>query len=289
MKTRVELNEEKQEEIEKEEKTNKRKKRIKITLLIILPLILFISISYFILTYIGNINVIVREYPIYSNKVTNDFNGLKIVHFSDILYPSVNIDKIKKTINVINNTNPDIVIFTGNIINKDINISNEKELLINEFKNIKAKYGKYAIKGLFDNNDALEVLKNSSFEILDNTITKIYINNSYINIVGYTNKNDLSIDDKYTIFLTSYPDNTDNIINYYNPDLILTGYSLNGNINLPFIGGLIKYNNAKKYYNRHYEIGNTKLFISGGIGNKNINFRLFNHPSINFYRLRISQ
>ena len=33
------------------------------------------------------------------------------------------------------------------------------------------------------------------------------------------------------------------------------------------------------------KIDNTKLYISGGIGNSVLNFRLFNKPSFNLYRL----
>ncbi len=43
--------------------------------------------------------------------------------------------------------------------------------------------------------------------------------------------------------------------------------------------GSLKYNNA------YYKIGNTDMYISGGIGTSNYSFRWFNKPSINLYRL----
>ena len=43
---------------------------------------------------------------------------------------------------------------------------------------------------------------------------------------------------------------------------------------------------ALEYYDSYYDIDNTKLYISNGIGVNNINFRLFNTPSFNFYRLK---
>ena len=42
---------------------------------------------------------------------------------------------------------------------------------------------------------------------------------------------------------------------------------------------------GKKYYNEYYKISDTNLYISGGIGNSVLNFRLFNRPSFNLYRL----
>ena len=71
----------------------------------------------------------------------------------------------------------------------------------------------------------------------------------------------------------------------YKPNLILAGHSHNGQIRLPIIGGLTKFEEAKKYSNSKYNIDNTTLFISGGLGTSKYEFRLFNHPSINFYRL----
>ena len=43
----------------------------------------------------------------------------------------------------------------------------------------------------------------------------------------------------------------------------------------------------KKYYDPYYKIDNTDLYISGGIGVSNFNFRLFNRPSYNLYRFKI--
>ncbi len=92
------------------------------------------------------------------------------------------------------------------------------------------------------------------------------------------------MDNLYTIVLTHEPDNTKKIINN-KPDLILAGHSLNGQIRLPLIGGLKKFESAKKYSNSKYKINDTTLFVSNGLGTTNQEFRLFNHPSINFYRL----
>ena len=68
-------------------------------------------------------------------------------------------------------------------------------------------------------------------------------------------------------------------------NLILAGHSHHGQIRLPLIGAIILPDGAKKYYNGYYEFNKTKLYISNGIGTSTINFRLFNKPSFNLYRI----
>ena len=88
----------------------------------------------------------------------------------------------------------------------------------------------------------------------------------------------------YKILLTHYPDSVTSVLKY-NFDLIASGHSLNGQVRLPFIVGIVLPNGAKKYYKEYYKLNNTDLYISSGIGTSQISFRLFNRPSINFYRL----
>ena len=72
---------------------------------------------------------------------------------------------------------------------------------------------------------------------------------------------------------------------YPTTDLFLAGHSHNGQINIPYIGGLIKKEGSQKYINEFYQINESKLYISSGIGTNGNGFRLFCRPSINFFRL----
>ena len=75
---------------------------------------------------------------------------------------------------------------------------------------------------------------------------------------------------------------------YPNTSLILSGHSINGSINIPLLKNGLLPDGAKKYYKPYYKINNTDIYISNGIGVNNINFRLFNSPSFNLYRLKRS-
>ena len=290
--TRTEKNSEIIKDIESERTKERNKKIFKIFMIIFIPLFILFTISYICLRYIGNIGITVREYPVYSGRINEELNGLKIVQFSDLHYGKYSsISDIKKLVNLINKTNPDIVIFTGDLINKDYQLSNEdKEAIMSEFNSINSTIGKYAIKGEEDNEDFNNIFDNSNFIILDNKIEKIHYKNSIINLIAVDenyNNSEIVLDNNYfTIVAVHKPDLADQIIEDYNPNMIVAGHSHNGQVRLPLIGPVMRKEGSKKYISSYYQIGDTELFISGGIGNSKFNFRLFNHPSINFYRLR---
>lgn len=294
MNSRVELNEEIAKELDTQEKLEKGKKIFKILATIFIPLFIIFTISFISLRYIGNIGIIVKEYPIINSLLPTEFHGKKIVQFSDLHYNKyTDKNKIKKLVNIINKTNPDIIIFTGDLIDLNYNLDvTTKEFLINEFKKINAHIGKYAIKGEEDSEYFNEILINSNFKILENTIEKVYINKNYIQLIAI-NDNYQTLQNikeqktnNYSIAITHTPDKSDDIISNLNTNLILAGHSHNGQVRFPFIGALMKRENSKKYIDSYYKINNTELLISGGLGNTKYNMRLFNHPSINFIRLR---
>ena len=89
----------------------------------------------------------------------------------------------------------------------------------------------------------------------------------------------------YKIILVHEPDISDKIVKDYSVNLILSGHSHGGQIRLPIIGPIYTPPHSKKYYDDHYDINGTSLYISSGIGVSTINYRLWNRPSINFYRI----
>lgn len=259
---------------------------VKVTLTIITLLILLFIYGRFINTHGFN----VHEYSIKAN-IPDSFNGLKIVHISDINYLyTTDKNDLQDIVNRINLINPDIVVFTGDLLNTHINY-NDKDIedLTSVLSNIKANIGKYAVNGEEDINfdEFNDILKNSNFTILDNNYEYIYNKtNEPIVIAGISdNIKDIDyINDTYSILLVHKPDYIDDI-DYNNYNLVLSGHSLNGYINIPGIKNILLDDGAKKYYNSYYKIDNTKLYVSNGIGTKNIRFRILNKPSINFYRV----
>ena len=301
--TRTEKNEEKQKEIIKEENRELRKKIVLISLKVIFIIIIISMLFYLYTTYISSKIITVKEERIISEKLPSNFDGLKIIQISDIHYGStIFMDDIKKLVSLVNRRNPDLVVFTGDLINKGYKInSKEQENLIKQLKKIKSTIGKYAIMGEEDTDQFTTIMNQSEFTILNNDYDLIYKDsNTPILLIGLSSSisNNININQGYeyftqpthnsniyTITLLHEPDNVDEITASYQTDLFLAGHSHNGQVYIPYIGGLFRKEGAEHYINGFYQLENSKLYISSGIGTTGNGFRLFCRPSINFFRL----
>ena len=301
--TRTEKNEEKQKEIIKEENRELRKKIVLTSLKVIFIIIIISMLFYLYTTYISSKIITVKEERIISEKLPSNFDGLKIIQISDIHYGStIFIDDIKKLVSLVNRRNPDLVVFTGDLINKVYKInSKEQENLIKQLKKIKSTIGKYAIMGEEDTDQFTTIMNQSEFTILNNDYDLIYKDsNTPILLIGLSSSisNNININQGYeyftqpthnsniyTITLLHEPDNVDEITASYQTDLFLAGHSHNGQVYIPYIGGLFRKEGAEHYINGFYQLENSKLYISSGIGTTGNGFRLFCRPSINFFRL----
>ena len=251
--------------------------------------------------YVGTMGIIAKEYTLYNENLPLSFDGLKIVHFSDVHYNrAITKKKIMDIVNEINLINPDIVVFTGDLVDKDMNLNkSDYEFLTESLSNMQAKYGKYAVLGNHDylvKDEVLKIFNDSEFEYLENAYEIITssggdeilvsgIGNATYNLDDVDKTFDEVKDAGYKLVLMHEPDVSDDIINSYDVDLILGGHSHNGQIRLPLIGALYTPEGAKKYYDEYYRVNGIDIFVSSGIGVSNIDMRLFNKPSIHFYRI----
>lgn len=302
--TREQLNEEKQQEIFKEQNKENIKKIVKKVMKILLIILVIGTIFFSYTTYVSSVKIKVREYRITEKKIPASFNGLKIIQLTDLHYGTTMFNEnVKDIVKMTNNRKPDLIVFTGDLFNKNYKLTNkEQEEIIKELKKLSASLGKYAIIGDEDNEKTNNILNQANFTILKNESELIYQkNNEPILLVGLSSnsknqniekaysyfKQNVFNSNIYTITLLHEPDTVDDIIGSYNSDLFLAGHSNNGNIRLPFVKySLFKVDGAKKYDQDYYNLGNSKLYISSGLGTTNkSNIRLFCRPSINFFRL----
>lgn len=275
------------------------KKKIIIAIVSIIALIILYA------RFIGTSGLKVNEYKIINENIIEEYHGLKIVQISDIHYGStVDEKRLKDIVEQINMLNPDIVVLTGDLI--DERIKHNKEEIINNLVNIKAKLGKYAISGNHDYpiesfNELIEqggfINLNNTYELIyDNTNQPIIISGISSNITDTTDLNTKTekfdnyissldgVKPIYSILLIHEPDYVDKL-NLENYNLVLAGHSHNGQVNIPLLKRLYLPNSSKKYNSEYYKINDTDLYISNGIGTSGLKFRLFSRPSINFFRI----
>ena len=272
---------------------------------IILFIILLISLLFLYAKYVGIKGLIVKEYRIESNILTSNFSGIKIVHFSDLIYKST-VDKndVKELISRINELKPNIVVFTGDLVNKNKKYKNEDiEFLEEQLLNIEATIGKYAIYGDADYSfeDYKTIMEKAKFNILNNSYDEIfYKNNDSMFIVGLpsSSKEEVKFEEAFSfykedekrkyIIVLAHDGKTIKLLDdtTYEVDLILGGHSLNGSVVVPYYGGVFLDDLADKYYQEHYSKGITDIYISSGIGTNKYPYIIFNKPSINLYLLK---
>lgn len=279
--------------------------KVLIKIFVILLVIMVGTILYS--RYIATSGLVTNEIVINDDNIPTSFDGLKIVHFSDLHYTRViTKERVNDIVEEINLINPDIVVFTGDLVDTDkVLTEDDKNFLIESLSNINSTYGKYAIYGNHDiaNNseNIIDIYNKSDFNLLENEYDVIYSKNNDKLFIGGLNSVSHELEDinkvmsyydtndntnTYNIILLHEPDYADNIINSYdNVNLILAGHSHGGQVRLPIIGALYTPKNGHKYVKGYYDLNGTSLYVTSGIGVSRYNFRLFNKPEINFYRL----
>ena len=280
-------------------------------------IIIFIFLLFFLLflyaRYINTHGFNVKEIGVVDEELNVAYNGLKIVQFSDIHYGrTIKKQELQKIVDKVNQLKPDIIVLTGDLIDKDTMLTDKMATVISDIlKQLNASIGKYAITGNHDYkfdkwttiisdsgfmnlNDRYDIIYNHSTKpiFLGGLSTNIYqkekkleekikVMNDYFSTRTEENQNTFP---DYKILIMHEPDYVEEV-NPENYDLILAGHSHDGQVKLPGIGAVILPNGAKKYYKNYYNLDGTDFYISSGIGTSRYNFRLFNRPSINLYRL----
>ena len=220
---------------------------------------------------------------------------LKIVFFGDThfgeLYDVSQLDRIVKMINA---QNPDIVIFTGDLIGATGHFTGNPDRISQGLDQIKATYGKYAVFGnheyaLLKAYDYKEIMKAGGFEVLVNDWLDISkINVRLLGLDDYSNGSpdlDLgykALDGAYNILMTHEPDVVDEM-DIDGIQLALAGHTHGGQISIPLLTERILPSGGKKYVKGLYAIGSngqTDLFVTRGIGMTDLPFRFMSVPEI---------
>ncbi len=252
-----------------------------------------------------------------SSKIPEAFNGFKVVQFSDAHLGSFfnNIKPVEEALKIMNSLEPDIIVFTGDMVN---NYAAEAEKWIPYFKKLKAKHGKYAVLGNHDyggygqyssadgkerNFDRLiEIISEMDFQLLRNEHAVIEKNQQRIDLLGVenwgikpfpqlgdVNKAKAGSSSPFKILLSHDPSHWDAEIlpRHRDIDLTLSGHTHGAQFGVEL--GNIKWSPVKYKYERWggmYTEGEQKLYVNRGFGYIGFPGRVGMPPEITCFTLR---
>ncbi|MDW7668155.1 MAG: metallophosphoesterase [Bacillota bacterium] len=269
-----------------------------------LQILTIIGILIFIILFLifSNNSIVITEHNYKNNKIPSYFDGFKILQVSDLHNKKFGENQ-QKIIEKIEGISPDIILITGDLIDRrkyDLNLA---ESFINQIVKIAPVYyssgnheawsGKYS--------DIKMMLIKNEVTVLDNQVEKYYIDNESIHIIGLKDPAFLAsnyLDGINTIvieeFLTKYENKEEfEIVLSHRPelldlyenhdiDVVFSGHAHGGQIRLPYIGGILAPDQGffPKYDEGRYDLGSTTMYVSRGLGNSIFPFRIFNRPEL---------
>lgn len=281
-------------------------KQIRKRFLIFLAVMLLISL--FLYMQLNWISISKEE--IYINNLPQDFENFEILHLSDLHSKSFgdnNYNLVKK----VNKIDPNIIVMTGDMMTNSP--EDNGEVLLTLVRGLNGKYPIYYVTGEHEEGKYYEDENKyrkagtkeayeerlESFGVLVLNDEKVQLNHkgNSINIYGLKEKlgGSINIDsrlgkpsiEEVNILLAHTP-------NYFNQyadwgaDLIFSGDTHGGMIRLPFIGGLLSSGGGffPEYDGGVYQLGQSIMIVSRGLGNYPINLRVFNRPELMVTTLR---
>lgn len=272
-----------------------KKKRIQV----ILSLILVVLIGW---TLWGNTALEVNEYEIVSDRIPQGFDGFRIAQVSD-LHNAEFGEGNGKLIEQLSQTDPDIIVITGDLIDSrhtDLNIalefcreiisiapvyyvSGNHEARVAEYPELKIGLAEAGV--IILENEKLELTREGESITLiglkDPTFRTDYLFGDAASVTQYALGELQNASDGFTISLSHRPELFDTYVEA-GVDLVFSGHAHGGQFRLPLIGGLVAPNQGffPKYDAGRFDEENTTMIVSRGVGNSIIPFRINNPPEI---------
>ncbi|WP_322574304.1 metallophosphoesterase [Fodinibius sp.] len=235
-------------------------------------------------TYLHTTQVQAKHHTIPVENLPKSLQGLKIVHISDIQgdeYTGRN--EIRNYIQQINTQNPDLIIFTGDLISYGTDFI---EMSAEELGKAKSKYGTIAIVGDHDywagvphvkkalNNQSIPLLQDENYTIqIDSTtkititgVTEVYSKQSDSSTVDSLTK---SASDSALKIFASHQVNDQLIAKaqQQNYHLVLSGHTHGGQIHVPFMGMNFSASQQEtKYVQGLYNENGLPINVNNGLG-----------------------
>ena len=233
----------------------------------------------------------------YRGDIPDSFSGYKILQVSD-LQNKVFGKNQKHLLKKINASSPDIIVITGDLLDKHEGRTDVDKAMefIDEIIKISPVY---YVSGNHEHQSGeweplLEELVASGVTVLENGKSMIEQNGETITLLGLADKSVNRYYDKMLHILMAGQEDSFNILLSHRPelfetyvqenvDLVFTGHAHGGQIIIPFLRqGIFAPHQGffPKYTEGMHEKNGTVMIVSRGLGNSSFPFRIFNRPEL---------
>ena len=243
-----------------------------------------------------NVNVKIKD-------LSFTFNNYKIVNLTDIhLGQWISPEYLEGVVDYVNELNPDMITLTGDYVSYILD--GYEDALLNSFKKLKAKDGKFAVLGNHDHwngpQKIREILKKAEVVDLSNDVYTIEKNGEKLNISGVDSCT-VGADDIDEV-LEKLPEDGASILLVHEPDfakvssktkrfdLQMSGHSHGGQLVIPGVKTTpFRASYSLKYPVGLYKIGNMTQYTSKGLGTNTFWLRVNCKPEITLFYLKTSK
>ncbi len=274
----------------------KRRKKIFASVLIIIALLFSVAVLMFVFQ---DRSLSVSHYDISSEKLPQSFEGYKIAHISDLHNNEISSGQ-QELIDEVKNFGPDIIVMTGDMVNRDYFDFELMEHLTEELMLIAPVYsvdGNHEMDNLEDRERLHRLYLEKGVIITDGTSVKvsspiegsgeeimIYGQYMYFNEQGhFWLITDLRPSDteQFNVILSHFSNLFDEL-SLMEFDLVFAGHTHGGIIRLPIIGGLISYDTLffPAYDGGVFVENDTTMVSSRGLGEADVDLRFNNPPEL---------
>jgi predicted MPP superfamily phosphohydrolase len=236
--------------------------------------------------------VVMEDRPIRLPGLPSAFDGFRISLFSDLhLYPFTPIEVIQEAVALANSFHPDLVILAGDFVWREVDAAFD---LVPVLSRLSSEIGTFAVLGNHDYRKGAHIvaraLKQAGVRLLINEGLSFQRGSDSIHLAGidsasagrplpaqaFANRRE----GMTSLVVVHEPDYIIVLAPDYLFDLQLSGHSHGGQVRVPVLGPLILPPMGEIYNMGLYEVGNSQLYTTRGVGTIHLNLRLNCPPEV---------
>jgi len=242
----------------------------------------------------GRVEVVRMTLPL--PRLPANLDGLTLAQISDIHAGGVTgVEQVRRFVAMTNALHPDITVITGDMFEHRFESA---QMSARELANLRAPLGVYAIMGNHERHVPPEhgerPFRQAGLTVLCNAAHEVRADGASLWMVGLDDllrgRGDLALalrgvpEGSCKVLLVHEPDLADDAAQY-SIDLQLSGHTHGGQVRLPIIGPLILPALGRRYPMGLYQVGDTWVYTSRGLGMASPAVRLNCRPEITLFTL----